>query len=50
MLLRELVALAQTDLKNVSVIHNGLDRTFIEVVHEASPEVIGPGPHMESLE
>jgi glycosyltransferase involved in cell wall biosynthesis len=43
---RELVAATRADPGRVSVIHNGVDRVFLDGTHTRTPEVTGPGPHI----
>ena len=42
----ELASLARADPDRLHVISNGVDRRFLEVVHEPTPSVRGAGPHI----
>lgn len=43
---RDLVETVPVDPARVSVIHNGVDRAFLDRPHEPAAEVTGPGPHI----
>ena len=43
---RERVQSVSTDLKKVTVIHNGIDQAILDAPYEPTDQVTGPGPHI----